>query len=79
MSAFCGLAWSPLTLILARLLQGLVAAAMAPQALASIHALFPARERARALSIYGVRLVSPSSASFLAALGQPILVDWAGD
>jgi EmrB/QacA subfamily drug resistance transporter len=55
-SAFCGLAWSPLTLILARLLQGLAAAAMAPQALASIHALFPARERARALSIYGVAL-----------------------
>jgi EmrB/QacA subfamily drug resistance transporter len=55
-SAFCGLAWSPLTLILARLLQGLAAAAMAPQALASIHALFPARERARALSICGVAL-----------------------
>ncbi|HEY2131888.1 MAG TPA: MFS transporter [Acetobacteraceae bacterium] len=53
-SAFCGLAWSPLTLILARLLQALAAAAMAPQALASVHALFPAHERGRALSIYGI-------------------------
>ena len=55
-SAFCGLAWSPLTLILARLLQALTAAAMAPQALASIHALFPAHERGRALSIYGITI-----------------------
>jgi len=53
-SGFCGLAWSPLALILARLLQGLAAAAMMPQALASIHALFPPRERGRALSIYGI-------------------------
>src|SRR5437660_8991837 len=50
-SAVCGLAWSPVSLIMGRLLQGLAAAAMAPQALASIHALFPARERGRALSI----------------------------
>jgi EmrB/QacA subfamily drug resistance transporter len=55
-SALCGLAWSPLTLILARLLQGMAAAAMAPQALASVAALFPAGERGRALSIYGVTL-----------------------
>jgi MFS family permease len=55
-SAVCGLAWSPASLIAGRLLQGLAAAAMAPQALASIHALFPARERGRALSIYGITL-----------------------
>jgi EmrB/QacA subfamily drug resistance transporter len=55
-SAFCGLAWSPATLILARLLQALAAAAMAPQALASVHALFPPRERGRALSIYGIAI-----------------------
>ena len=55
-SALCGLAVSPLSLILARLLQALAAAAMAPQALASVHALFPAQERGRALSIYGVTL-----------------------
>lgn len=55
-SALCGLAWSPSSLIMGRLLQALAAAAMAPQALASIHALFPPRERGRALSIYGVTL-----------------------
>ncbi|MBR0750151.1 MFS transporter [Bradyrhizobium japonicum] len=55
-SAFCGLAWSPSSLIMARLLQAMAAAAMAPQALASVHALFPPRERGRALSIYGITL-----------------------
>ncbi|MGJ4856489.1 MFS transporter [Labrys sp. KB_33_2] len=55
-SALCGLAWSPTVLIAARMLQGLAAAAMAPQALASVHALFPAHERGRALSIYGIVL-----------------------
>jgi MFS family permease len=53
-SGLCGLAWSPRVLIASRLLQALTAAAMAPQALASIHALFPPRERARALSIYSL-------------------------
>jgi len=55
-SALCGLAWSPASLIMGRLLQALAAAAMAPQALASIHALFPPHERARALSIYAFTL-----------------------
>jgi EmrB/QacA subfamily drug resistance transporter len=55
-SALCGLAWSPLSLIAARMLQALAAAAMAPQALASVHALFPPHERGRALGIYGVTL-----------------------
>jgi MFS family permease len=55
-SALCGLAWSGESLIVGRLLQALAAAAMAPQALASVHALFPPHERARALSIFGVTL-----------------------
>ena len=55
-SGLCGLAWSPASLILGRLLQALAAAAMAPQALASVHALFPPHERGRALSIYGVTI-----------------------
>jgi EmrB/QacA subfamily drug resistance transporter len=63
-SAFCGLAWSPLSLVIGRLLQALAAAAMAPQALASIHALFPRRERGRALSIYGITL------GFSSVIGQ---------
>ncbi|SAK51585.1 MFS transporter [Caballeronia pedi] len=52
-SVICGLAPSPAILILGRVLQGLSAAAMAPQGLASIHALFPEKERARALGLYG--------------------------
>ena len=52
-SVLCGLATSPALLIAGRLLQGLSAAAMAPQGLASIHALFPEHERARALGLYG--------------------------
>lgn len=52
-SALCGLAPSPNLLIVGRLLQGISAAIMAPQSLASIHALFPASEKNRALSLYG--------------------------
>ncbi|MDR5756326.1 MFS transporter [Caballeronia sp. LZ035] len=52
-SVICGLASSSAILILGRVLQGLSAAAMAPQGLASIHALFPENERARALGLYG--------------------------
>ena len=55
-SMACGLAPTPLMLILARLPQALSAAAMAPQALASVHALFPARERGLVLSIYSLTL-----------------------
>lgn len=64
-SALCGLAWSPASLIMGRLLQALAAAAMAPQALASIHSLFPPGERGRALSIYGVTLGLSSAAGQL--------------
>ena len=52
-SALCGWASSPTLLIVGRLLQGVAAAVMAPQSLASIHALFPAAEKNRALSLYG--------------------------
>lgn len=55
-SLICGLATSPLVLIVGRLLQGLSAAAMAPQGLASIQALFPEQERSRALAVYGAVL-----------------------
>ncbi|MBS7457162.1 MFS transporter [Coralloluteibacterium stylophorae] len=52
-STLCGLAPSPGVLVAGRLLQGISAAVMAPQSLASIHALFPAGEKSRALSLYG--------------------------
>lgn len=51
-SALCGWAASPGILILGRVLQGVSAAIMAPQALASINAIFPDHEKSRALSLY---------------------------
>ncbi|HHL4078091.1 MFS transporter [Burkholderia sola] len=52
-STLCGLASSPWTLIVGRALQGVTAAIMAPQALASIQAIFPESEKPLALSLYG--------------------------
>jgi EmrB/QacA subfamily drug resistance transporter len=56
-SAACGLAPSIHVLIAGRLLQGVAAAAMSPQVLASVRVLFPeAAERNRALGYYGATL-----------------------
>jgi MFS family permease len=52
-SVLCGFAWSPWALIAGRALQGITAAVMAPQALASIQAIFPESEKPRALGLYG--------------------------
>lgn len=52
-SALCGLATSPTMLIVGRLFQGVTAAVMSPQSLATIHSIFPANEKNRALSFYG--------------------------
>ncbi|PHM30009.1 MFS transporter [Xenorhabdus innexi] len=52
-STLCGLAESPWILIIGRALQGLTAAIMAPQGLASIQVIFPDAEKPRALGIYG--------------------------
>jgi len=52
----CGVSSSAVQLIVARIAQGACAALMLPQVLASIQTLFPAHERARALSIFGVVL-----------------------
>ena len=51
-SMLCGLAWSPTALIAGRMLQGITAAAMAPQVLASIRVMFPTAEQPRALGLY---------------------------
>lgn len=51
-SLLCGLAWSPDALLAGRLLQGLAAAALAPQVLASIRVMFPSAEQPRALALY---------------------------
>ncbi|GAA3837408.1 MFS transporter [Streptomyces chiangmaiensis] len=53
-SLLCGLAQSPGELVVARLLQGLTGAAMVPQVLAMITAVFPPAERSRALAWFGV-------------------------
>ncbi|HEX6453294.1 MAG TPA: MFS transporter [Trebonia sp.] len=53
-SLWCGLAQSPIELVIARLVQGLAGAAMVPQVLALISLLFGPHERARALSVFGV-------------------------
>jgi MFS family permease len=52
-SLLCGIAWSPWALIVGRSIQGFTAAIMAPQALASVHAMFPESEKSLALSLYG--------------------------
>ncbi|MFC5183969.1 MFS transporter [Actinomadura harenae] len=53
-SLLCGIAPDAGTLVAARLLQGLTAAAMVPQVLALITASFGAEERARAMAWFGV-------------------------
>ncbi|QSO53626.1 MFS transporter [Alicyclobacillus curvatus] len=55
-SALCGLAWSALSLILFRVLQGISAAAMMPQIFPFIRISFPANERGRAFSLYGATI-----------------------
>ncbi len=52
-STLCGFAGSPWVLVAGRAVQGVTAAVMAPQALASVQAIFPQREKPLALSIYG--------------------------
>ncbi|MBB3219426.1 MFS transporter [Pseudoduganella umbonata] len=52
-SLLCGVAWSPWALIAGRALQGITAAVMAPQALASVQAIFPEAEKPLALGLYG--------------------------
>jgi MFS family permease len=55
-SLLCGLAQDSGQLVAARLVQGLTGAAMVPQVLALITAVFPPAERARALGWFGVAL-----------------------
>lgn len=64
-SALCGCAPSPGVLVAGRLLQGISAAIMAPQSLASIHAVFPAHEKPRALGMYGATFGAASVAGQL--------------
>lgn len=65
-SGLCGFAWSIEALIAARVLQGIGAAMMSPQAMALIPTLFPPRERGGAFSYFAV-------AAGLASVSGPIL------
>jgi EmrB/QacA subfamily drug resistance transporter len=55
-SAWCAIAGSPLMLIAARGAQGITAAFMVPQVLASIQTMFPSEERTRAFGVVGLAL-----------------------
>lgn len=52
-SLFCGLAWSPESLIVARTLQGAMAAMMAPQGGALIQVMYRPHERTVVMGVYG--------------------------
>ena len=71
-SALCGLAWSADALVAGRLIQGVAAAVLAPQALASIHQLFPAREKPRALGFFGFMI---GSAAIVGQILAGLLID----
>jgi EmrB/QacA subfamily drug resistance transporter len=65
-SAACGLAWSPTSLVAARLAQGIAAALLSPQVLSIIGVAYAGPDRVRALSVYGIVLG-------LAAVGGQLL------
>ena len=64
-SLACGFAPTGTALILARLAQGLTAALMAPQVLATIHSLFPDAARSRAFAIFGIALGLGGAVGFI--------------
>jgi MFS family permease len=73
-NTLCGLATTPMQLVIGRVLQGLSAAMLVPQVLGSVRALFPSEaELAKALSFYGVMV------GLAASIGQfsgGALVEW---
>jgi MFS family permease len=73
-NTLCGLAATPVQLVIGRILQGMSAAMLGPQVLGSIRALFPSEsELAKALSVYGMLV------GVAAAIGQfsgGALVEW---
>lgn len=73
-NTLCGLAMTPMQLVIGRVLQGISAAMLVPQVLGSIRALFPSEhELAKALSFYGVMM------GLAASIGQfsgGALVTW---
>jgi len=76
-SLWCGLAQSGAELIAARLAQGVTAAAMVPQVLATLHVLFSDGARGRAFGIYGIVLGLSGAVGFLLG-GVLVTLDLAG-
>ena len=79
-SGLCGLAWSIDALIGARVLQGVGAAMMSPQAMALIPSLFPPKERGSAFSYFalaaGLASVSGPIIGGLLISGNILGLDW---
>ena len=76
-SLWCALAQSGPELIGARLAQGLTAALMVPQVLATIHVLFADGSRSRAFGIYGIVLGLSGAVGFMLG-GVLVTLDLAG-
>jgi MFS family permease len=76
-SLACGLASSGTWLIAARLAQGLTAALMVPQVLATIHNLFPDAARSRAFAVFGIALGLGGAVGFMLG-GWLVTLDFAG-
>jgi EmrB/QacA subfamily drug resistance transporter len=76
-SLWCGLASSGGELILSRAAQGVSAALMVPQVLATIHALFPDEGRHRAFAVFGIALGLGAAVGF-AAGGWLVTLDLGG-
>lgn len=55
-SAICGAAPNPTTLVVARLVQGAFSALMFPQVLSIVQVVFPRAQRGKALAIYGATI-----------------------
>jgi EmrB/QacA subfamily drug resistance transporter len=72
-STLCGVAPSPVLLIQARFLQGVMAALMVPQILAIIHVTFPPSERGKVFGMFGGIV---GSASVAGPIFGGLLVQW---
>src|SRR6195952_1408712 len=70
----CGIAMTPLQLVVARVIQGSAAALLLPQVLGSIRALFQnERELARAMSAYGIMM---GMAAVVGQFSGGALIQW---
>lgn len=74
---WCGIAQSPMELIAARAVQGIAAAALAPQVMSSLYGMFQGRERATVFGAFGI-VAGLAQAGGLVLGGVLITADVAG-